>query len=145
MDRFWSKVNKGAPDECWEWTAGKHRQGYGQFRLAGKTLLSHRVVYELTHGELPEGKVVRHKCDNTSCCNPDHLELGTQAQNIRDTCVRKRSRTRLTYEDAQEIRKLIASGMRNADIARKYGVQPPRIWDIKMNKTWREDYYIGHR
>ncbi len=85
-DRFWRQVAKGDTVECWEWQgASRDRRGYGGFYLsAGKMERAHRVAYRLGVGEIPTALVVRHKCDNPTCCNPGHLELGTVADNNAD-------------------------------------------------------------
>ena len=84
MNRFWSKVDTKGSNECWEWQAAKHRQGYGIFKFDNKIQLAHRISWLLANTEIPQGMVVMHKCDNPSCVNPDHLCLGTQKDNIRD-------------------------------------------------------------
>lgn len=89
-NRFWTKVN--VQDGCWLWTASRSSKGYGMFWFEGQTVSAHRFSYELYNGSIPEGMVVRHKCDNPPCVNPDHLELGTQAANERDKIVRGRYR-----------------------------------------------------
>ncbi len=76
---------------CWLWTAGKTGPGYGQLLLGSKPMLAHRYSYELYVGSIPKGMVVRHKCDTRSCVNPDHLELGTVADNNRDMIDRGRA------------------------------------------------------
>ena len=86
--RFWSKVDKRGPDECWEWIACKTGKGYGQFSIDGRPYLVHRISYELANGAIPDGLFVCHHCDNPSCCNPAHLFLGTNKDNICD-CVAK--------------------------------------------------------
>lgn len=99
-ERFWEKVLVGAPDECWTWTASTvNGRGYGQIGggKAGGMLLAHRVSYTLHFGEIPakdaDGNriLVRHKCDNRSCVNPEHLELGTTLDNARDMVDRGRA------------------------------------------------------
>jgi hypothetical protein len=86
MTRFWAKVDKTT--DCWLWTGGKHRQGYGQISIARKMALAHRVSYELEVGPIPPGMSVLHKCDVPGCVRPDHLFTGTQKDNMAD-CARK--------------------------------------------------------
>jgi hypothetical protein len=72
---------------CWAWIGTKDRQGYGRFGMGGRsnTQPAHRFAYERWVGPVPADAVIRHKCHNRSCVNPDHLELGTQKQNMGDT------------------------------------------------------------
>lgn len=87
--RFWDKVDTSG--ECWEWTAGCFKRGYGAFAYDDhRPGYAHRFSYELHHGPIPEGKVVRHTCDNPKCVNPDHLKVGTQRDNIMDAINRDR-------------------------------------------------------
>jgi hypothetical protein len=87
-DRFWSKVNRRSPDECWPWTASRDLYGYGRIWVGGgseTTLKAHRVAWELAAGEpVPTGLWVLHTCDNPGCVNPAHLWLGTHDDNMRD-------------------------------------------------------------
>lgn len=80
-ERFWSKVDKRGPDECWNWTASKQK-GYGQFMLGGRPRRAHRVAYELLVGPIPEGLTLDHLCRNPSCVNPAHLEPVTLSENV---------------------------------------------------------------
>src|ERR1700728_1242829 len=84
--RFWSKVSVGRSDHCWPWRASCDRYGYGQFKGDAYTTpkRAHRVAYELINGEIPDGFLLRHRCHNTLCCNPDHLVTGTVADNHDD-------------------------------------------------------------
>jgi hypothetical protein len=82
---FWARVQRGAPDACWLWQGGCYKSGYGQVALGSRIPgYAHRIAYQLTRGSIPAGLVVRHKCDVPRCCNPNHLEIGTQADNLQD-------------------------------------------------------------
>lgn len=86
-ERFWPKVDSsGGPGACWTWTASCKIKGYGQISAGGRErpLLAHRVAWEITNGPIGVGSVVCHSCDNPKCCNPAHLFLGTQAENLQD-------------------------------------------------------------
>lgn len=86
-ERFWPKVDtSGGPSACWNWTASKKSGGYGKFSKGGDNgwMLAHRAAWEMTNGPIAVGAVVCHSCDNPSCCNPAHLFLGTQAENLSD-------------------------------------------------------------
>ncbi|MBN1837885.1 MAG: HNH endonuclease [Spirochaetales bacterium] len=95
-ERFWSKVEIGAPDECWPWTGAKTK-GYGSLRVGDHAVYAHRLAYELTYGPIPEGRgfhgtVAMHTCDNPACCNPGHIVIGTQEENLRDMSAKCRGR-----------------------------------------------------
>lgn len=80
IQRFWTKVDKRGPDDCWLWTAGQNNQGYGAF-YAGKMFRAHRFAYKLLVGDIPKDKVIDHTCFNRLCQNPKHLRLLTPKEN----------------------------------------------------------------
>jgi hypothetical protein len=106
---------------------------------------AHRVAWELAHGESPGEMHVRHKCDNPSCQNPAHLELGTHLDNMRDMTERKRYRvklgsqhgkSKLTEEHVREMRRLHSQGCSQTSIARRFGVTQANVSSIILGKTW---------
>jgi len=94
-ERFWAKVDKRGPDECWIWNGYRNRDGYGIIGSGGDhgpLIKTHRVAWVLTNGPIPDGLCVLHKCDVPSCCNTRHLFLGTQADNNSDMRIKGRGR-----------------------------------------------------
>lgn len=98
--RFWAKVDQSQPAGCWPWKAACLPNGYGQVHWNGRSVRAHRAAYAIAIGRVPRGKLVLHKCDNPLCCNPHHLVLGTQAQNIREAFERGRLRPLLGLTNA---------------------------------------------
>ena len=77
---FWDLVERGPG--CWLWLGGKRADGYGRFTMNGYRYYAHRLSYQMTAGEIPDGLGLDHLCRNTSCVNPTHLEPVTQKENV---------------------------------------------------------------
>lgn len=133
------RVQVGAADECWPFMGSRLPSGHGRMN----EMYAHRVAYEVWHplvGELPGSVQVRHACDNPPCCNPHHLLLGTNRDNVNDKVARGRQTrgeqihtARLTESDVRLIRN---SPMTNAGLARRLGVGKSTVRDVRVRKTW---------
>lgn len=144
VDRFWSRVDRGPSDKCWEWKAGRSKR-YGYFFIHPRNQLAHRAAWILTHGEIPEGMVVCHKCDNTFCVNVNHLFLGTQADNVHDMHQKGRGRkatgsssgnSRLIERDVRQIFDMYEKRYKIDNIAEQFGVHRSTIQSILKGRTW---------
>ena len=133
--RFFSKVNK--TQDCWEWQSTIKKDGYGSFHFNGRQEQAHRVSYILNTGEIPEGMKILHKCDNRKCVNPDHLFIGTLVDNVKDMDSKQRrgTRSKLTYDDVEQIKKLLADRYSQVVIGKMFGVCQNVISKIKLKKT----------
>src|SRR2546429_469655 len=113
-NRFWAQVEIRGPEDCWSWVGGKFQSGYGYFRYSRKLLRAHRVAWLIAKGEIPDELNVLHSCDHPACVNPNHLFLGTDADNMNDKVAKGRARgakrgemhhkARLTTGQVAEIR-----------------------------------------
>ncbi|MGC5012510.1 HNH endonuclease [Streptosporangium sp. DT93] len=104
-ERFWAKVRRGAPDECWEWQGGRYELGYGRFALPGKRHgRAHCFSYELAYGPAPAGMYILHSCDNPPCVNPAHLSAGPQTENMAQMVARGRRKRRFSDEVLAAVR-----------------------------------------
>jgi len=137
IDSFWEKVDIKSQDECWNWKKSLDSWGYGHVGFWDKLYKTNRVAWYLVNGDIPDGMVICHRCDNPKCCNPNHLFLGTFKDNTRD-CVRKgrlpsrhgelNNSAKLTNELARQIKtEYEASERGHRYFAKKYNVSPSCI------------------
>jgi hypothetical protein len=145
IDHFWSRVDVRGPDECWTWSRGGNKRGYGTVRMKRGVISAHRLAYMLTHGEIPADLCVCHTCDNPLCCNPAHLWVGTQLDNVADMVAKGRGlgrgeashRAKLREPEVLEIRRKYKRGhVGYGRLAEEYGVKPATIAEIIKRKTW---------
>lgn len=143
--RFFAKVVK--TDSCWLWTGAKTGAGYGNFYIARRHKPAHVVSWAIEHG-WPK-LFVLHKCDVRNCVNPDHLFLGTAADNTRDMISKGRfvlshhakgslsHNAKISEEDVRRIREAHAEGAQQNSLANRYGISPASVRDIISRRTWR--------
>jgi hypothetical protein len=146
IKRFWSKVGPINPDtQCMLWEATLSGNGYGGFMINKKFLPAHRVAWMLSYGNIPEGFLVCHRCDTPICCNPEHLFLGTPADNMTDRNNKgrnakgvKHGSSSLVDEQVLEIRRLYSSGTHTQQqLAIMYEVSQVQISHIVLRKQWK--------
>lgn len=142
MGRFWKKVVMLDSKECWMWTAYKNEGGYGSFGMDRKMHLAHRISWQIANGPIPDGMCVCHTCDNPACVNPNHLWLGTNADNSDDKVTKSRQhrplgrangRAKIGQADVIAIR---ADPRRQVDIAADYGINQQSVSHIKRRQKW---------
>ena len=144
--RFWAKVARAGPDDCWLWMAHCTPKGYGSFRIGSqkngtrKNVSAHRIAYQMAVGPIPRNLCVLHHCDNPPCVNPAHLFLGTKADNSRDMVSKGRQAkgmrngsAKLTEIDVMAIR---LDHRPHRAIATDYGVCHGTIDFIKTHQNW---------
>ena len=142
-ERFWEKVDKRSPNECWPWLGACFQDGgYGIFNVNKKPRHASRIALELTIGPIGTSFAL-HLCNNPPCCNPAHLYKGTAHDNSQDAINSGRvaygerhGRHKLTDAQVQEIRSLLEKGTVQSEIADTYGVTQTTVSDIKTRRRW---------
>lgn len=146
-DRFWKKVDKRGPDECWPWIAARFENGYGAIRVGKKHRKAHVVSLEMALGRpLAPGMHALHTCDHPWCVNPAHLWEGTMLDNHRDREAKGRGRRThgsestsavLSENDVHAIRRAWATGeVTQRDLADAFGVEQTTIGYIVRYEKW---------
>ena len=148
IKKFWKYVDKKSENECWLWHGSKAR-GYGRFRISNGTIGVHRFSFLLYNGYLTDDLNCLHQCDVKNCCNPKHLWLGTQADNVQDMVNKKRHkygqknpRAKLKDKDINIICQRYNNGETQISLANEYGVVPSLVSEIVCNKRWKENKNI---
>ncbi len=145
FNRFVRLINIGDREECWEWVGTRPSGAYGHFSIKAKAVKAHRWVYELCCGPIPEGMVIRHKCDNPSCVNPLHLTVGTHQDNINDRQERRRWADRqgekhplrkVSEADVHQIRRAANLGEPQKSIAQRFGIGSGQVGKIVRRENW---------
>lgn len=147
IPRFKSKMGNIDQNGCINWNGYIHKYGYGVFTLRkNKYKKAHRLAYELFKGKIPKGMLICHSCDNRACVNPDHLFLGTHANNNHDAIDKGRAKkaqgencfnSKFTKNQIYELRDLMAKGMSCYKLAKLYKVSRSTMLDIKNRVTWK--------
>lgn len=153
--RFWPKVDRRGPSECWPWIGGLQKQGYGNFHVScpekrpwpWATWLAHRVSWTIANGPIPGELNVLHNCDYRPCVNPRCLFLGTDLDNMLDMVAKDRSRpcgnrrrgeahaaTRFSDETMRAVREMRLSGVPVKEVAAKFGISTVTVWNYTKGR-----------
>jgi HNH endonuclease len=155
---FWERVARGEPAACWLWTGTINVQGYGVFKYQRSFWQTHRLAWTLACGEIPTGLCVLHRCDVPLCCNPAHLFLGTQAENVADKVAKGRQsrgdahwrrhperiargehlpQHRLSEKDVRAIRLLYEAGIYTyPELAQLFCCSTQAVANVVLRRTW---------
>lgn len=129
-ERFWEKVDKRTPDECWDWMGATDGYGYGRFWDGKRVIGAHQFVYILTYGSTPNNLWKLHKCDRPICCNPSHLFAGTNSDNMQDMVAKDRGRKQIPKSKKREVIALVKEGMTYSVVAKQVGISISSVYNI---------------
>jgi len=145
-DHFLSQIKKNEITNCWEWT-GFLKAGYGYIRIKRKDIAVHRLMFERYKRKIPKNVNVCHSCDNPKCCNPDHLWLGTQQENIKDMIQKKRDHKsygekhpgcKINEEIAKQIKIKFKEGLNMKQIQKILNIKSYKIVQhVCRGNTWK--------
>lgn len=149
MERFWNKITKRGPNECWEWNAGLSKNGRPLFWYEGRMVIAYRFVFALMGTPIPDRLLACHHCDNPRCCNPAHIFIGTKRDNLMDYLdkggkVGKSQRgeanpaAKLALAQVNNIRSSLREGVSRRSLALSHKVAIRTIDSIANGQTWRE-------
>jgi HNH endonuclease len=128
-ERLESKLD--ITSDCWNYNGPIRKDGYAHLTVKGKTVLVHRIAYEVFIGPIPDGLLVCHECDNRLCCNPKHLFLGTYQDNNEDKIKKDRHKGKLTVKQANRI---FQDERKYSEIAKDYGIHYQMVYQIKAGR-----------
>lgn len=149
-DRFWRFVEK--TDGCWNWTGRSlNKKGYGQIGMGGKGakhITAHRLSYIIHNGNIPEGMIILHSCDNPNCVNPSHLRSGTQSENILEAIAKgRKTPPKLPYHSGEthpsakitelQAREIKFSGRPLKDLSKEFGLSYTTVRRIRAGIIWK--------
>lgn len=144
--RFWKNVVLDKETKCWNWIGSVFpKSGRARIKIRNKTVLSSRQVMLWRHGHLPDGLLVCHHCDNILCVNPTHLFFGTAKDNVRDMHNKNRNAdvrgvknpmSVLNEDNVEEIKTLLAQGIKGVDIASKFNIGVMVVSRIKTGRSY---------
>ena len=146
--RITARIQKS--EGCWAWLGAHTSRGYGETWLANRFYTTHRLMYEVAYGPIPDGLDVCHTCDNPGCCNPAHLFLGTPSENGKDASRKGRLRipiirgvshcgAKFTAEQVREIRRAKAeTGVTVTELARQYAVSRNVIYRVVLRQSYQD-------